>query len=182
MIEPISELLTHLEGHTPTVTYHGAISVELQHMLLHIIEQHSYRMELPRQARKRLIALSVECLNNLYHHAEDRDQEGVGFEQVFFSLGKTVGHCYIASGNFVTKGAAEFLEKRLTQLRKMTVPQLNEHFLQILANPVRSTKGGGGLGLVEMMRKTECNIEFSLKAHHSDRYYFLLVLNLPQPI
>jgi len=181
MTYPLQTLLSTLEDCTPTVTYHGAINADLQNMLRVILEEHTERMEIPKLARKRMLGLSVECLHNLYHHAEDREDAGLGTEQVFFSVGRKKNRCYIACGNFVSESVARFLEKRLGQLKAMSSTELHSHFLDTLAHPGRSTKGGGGLGLVEMMRKTDRNIDFSLRQHHANRYYFMLVLNLPEP-
>lgn len=173
--------MVSLEDCEPALTYHGIMSAELQLMLMHILEEHTQRMGVSRLMQKRMLGLSVECLHNLYHHAEDRQNERLGNEQVFFSVGKKMECCYIATGNFVTKAVASFLEKRLNELKSMSGTDLHALFLQILKHPGRSTKGGGGLGLVEMMRKTDRNIDFNLRQHHADRYYFMLVLNLPEP-
>lgn len=181
MITPLQTLLATLEDCAPTVTYHGAINADLQNMLCAILEEHTERMGIPKLARKRMLCLSVECLHNLYHHAEDREDARLGTEQVFFSVGRKKDRCYIACGNFVSKSVAQFLEKRLGQLKAMTSDELHSLFLDTLAHPGRSTKGGGGLGLLEMMRKTDRNIDFSLVEHHADRYYFMLILNLPVP-
>lgn len=182
MNDPLNELTVALEGCSPEFCYYGMLGDELQSLLMLTTEEHTERMTLPRSMKKRMLSLSVECLQNLYHHAQDDLAVRSGPVRVFFSLGTCQANYYIASGNYVSEVVADFLRDRLEQLLSMSDAELQALFVRLLNTPGHSAKGGGGLGLVEMMRKTKRNIQFNLQPQPDGRYYFTLILNLPEAI
>jgi hypothetical protein len=66
------------------------------------------------------------------------------------------------------------LEKRLVQINKLNVSEIKAQYLQILSNSELSSKGGAGLGLLEMAVKTGNKLDFAFVPFDNDYMYFIL--------
>ena len=62
----------------------------------------------------------------------------------------------IASANIVEKKVVEYLDDRISQLNSLDENELKELRQHILQYSVFSEKGGAGLGLIEIIRRTKC--------------------------
>lgn len=99
--------------------------------------------------RKRLFNVMVEGLDNLTLHTEPAERMSC------FATLLDVGSGYrLFLGNTVPVTTAEMLARRVQLLSEMSDADLKEHFLMLLANDGRTERGGAGLGLVTMARKS----------------------------
>lgn len=99
--------------------------------------------------RKRLVNVLVEALENMHRHAprEHRDTA--------FAILVEHGDGYrMMMGNAIPAATAALLVHRVSILNEMEEVDLKEHFLRLLANDARTDRGGAGLGLITMARKS----------------------------
>ncbi|MGQ9847910.1 MAG: DUF6272 family protein [Bacteroidales bacterium] len=79
----------------------------------------------------------------------------------------------IYSGNWVNQEQKSLLIQKKHQLKGKSKEQLRELYKQQLVNGAISSKGGAGLGFIDMARKTNNNIEFYFFDTQSDLNYFI---------
>lgn len=111
---------------------------------------------------KKIYNILVEALQNLYHHQEIPSKDLLGSltvkglsSYVFCVMTKEDGGNYrITCGNFVLKSKAKNLRDRMDQLNSLNQDELKNLYKLILNNAEFSEKGGGGLGFIEMARKS----------------------------
>ena len=107
--------------------------------------------------RKKVFHIFVECIQNLYHHIEPL---GVakslgGSERVgAILLVKDGDGCRVTTGNFVTKSKEVMLQKRIEQLNSLSVDEVKRLYRETINNSSFSEKGGAGIGMIDMARKT----------------------------
>jgi hypothetical protein len=131
------------------LSFKGEITSELVTSVLQIIETKLGSSEQNEALKKRVFYVLMESLQNLHHHAGVHG-EGSGI----FAISKTDG-CYgITTGNIIPKDNVSSLETRLEEINAMTPEELKKHRQDVLADGKRSTKGGGGLGMIEIARRT----------------------------
>ena len=63
------------------------------------------------------------------------------------------------------------LDARLKEINMMTQEQLKEYYKKVLANGEMSAKGGGGLGMIDIARKTGEKLNFAFMPI-DDKYSF----------
>ncbi len=99
--------------------------------------------------RKRLINVLVEGLENMHRHTPEGERSSG-----FALLVDHVDGYRLVLGNAVPVASAALLVHRVEMLNEMEEVDLKEHFLKLLANDGRTERGGAGLGLITMSRKS----------------------------
>jgi len=157
-------------------SYIGSISGDLISNTLEDVEQKLIeRNEDPKQIKK-IYNVFVEALQNLFHHLdipEDFEIEGSKKENyVIFVFSKINNFAYkLTTGNFVRNEKKHFLRDRIDQINFLTKEELKELYKQVLNNDQFSQKGGGGLGMIDIARKTGNKLEYNF-VEYNMRYSF----------
>jgi hypothetical protein len=120
--------------------------------------------------RKRLFMFVVESLQNLAKHTDFSDMSDMSM--VVYS--KTDEGYMVTTGNVISSENVEELRKRLEEINKLDPDDIRRVYRQMLGNTVFSEKGGAGLGLIEMARKTGNKLDFDFLKIDDDKSYFIL--------
>lgn len=122
--------------------------------------------------------LIAECFQNIVRHGEFALKEG------YFHTKNDKGVFSIISGNVVHNDSIETLRAQLEQLNRLTSEELRDHYKKVLKEGTLSQKGGAGLGLIEMARKSKNKLSFRFAPIDSicSYFYFQLQLKTPQYI
>ena len=131
---------------------------------------------------KKVYNILVEALQNLYHHLEippdeffDQTEYPKGSHFAFFCMLKESSGVYrIKTGNFVRNQTCYFLRDRIEQLNYLSQDELKDLYKIVLNNDEFSEKGGGGLGFIEMARKSGNKFGFDFVRQNKDYLFFIL--------
>ncbi|MBL7952951.1 MAG: hypothetical protein JNM62_14675 [Flavobacteriales bacterium] len=121
---------------------------QLEHLLT-VAEEHSLMARVGVSARKRLFNVLVEGLENVRHHTPQDLMETAFAMLVFEGAGYR-----LFFGNAAPQVTVALLSQRVSILNDMDEADLREHHLKLLANEGRTERGGAGLGLLTMARKS----------------------------
>lgn len=116
--------------------------------------------------------LVAECFQNIVRHNESTIENG------YFLTRNENGVLYIASGNIISNEMIPELTDNLKHLNSLSKDELKEIYLQTLSNNEMSEKGGAGLGLIEMARKTGNKLNFDFKPVNESLSYFYFQIKL----
>jgi hypothetical protein len=149
------------EAEDPFFCYRGAFVEEFTSVILEISEGSKLTNQaLPGITRKMSFML-VECFQNVLKHGEsnykgdfERNHDGL------FSFKNTPEAFYINSINVIRKHDVQKLVQLMEQVNAMNEADLREFYLLNLENNELSSKGGAGLGLIELARKSKEKIAF----------------------
>lgn len=126
-----------------------------------IVEDSMLRVEeqtkdLSQGIKKKAYNIMVECLQNLFFHASPIIRNGkelrIGVCAMMFE--NNIFH--IKMCNYATQKQAMFLVKHVEKINSLDKEGLRSFYKEVLSNQTFSEKGGGGLGLIDMARKS-CN-------------------------
>lgn len=144
-------------------SFKGDITSELITNVLEVIE--SKLDDTPERAkvRKKVYNVMVECLQNLFHHGiKDVTNENNSDKHFGIFVIKRIEFGYkLFSGNFVSNSRIQYLTDRLEQINSMSKEELKSLYKLILNNQEFSNKGGGGLGMIDIARKTESKFHYN---------------------
>ena len=163
----------------PIVEFAGRVSSENITKFIDESEAALNRLEIDRKLKKRVLFVIIESLQNLYHHSYDRQVMGKEAKFGVFLFLKKNDTLSVISGNFLEEQTVLFLKNRIKQLNALTIDEIKDLYKIILNETSLSEKGGGGLGMIDIIRKTKQPIEYDFFDVTKDIAFYEFVLNLP---
>jgi hypothetical protein len=157
--------------------YKGNVDSDVINHVLDTVEDKMVEGNEQSRLRKKVYNVLVESLQNLYHHVdrvpddfEDQTAEKYGLLAI-----KKVDRGYkIITGNFVHTENIEKLEEKIKRINRSSHEEIKELYKFILNHQRISAKGGGGLGLVDIARKTGNKLEYTFKEYNNKYSFFYL--------
>ncbi len=161
-------------------SFKGTITGEAVTLMLEEIEREFENVNESSKIIRKLYNIIVEVLQNLFHHVEEVPEELKGeYEPRFalFSLIKTGDNFKICTVNFLKNEKIQFLKDRIDQINFLQKEELKALYKIILNNQEFSNKGGGGLGLIDISRRSGSKIEYSFhKITDTHSFYIMEVV------
>ncbi|MEO6882726.1 MAG: SiaB family protein kinase [Bacteroidia bacterium] len=176
----IYDFYDKMERNNVMLSFKGDITADLLTSILQIMESKLDNMQEEPKIKKKVYNVLVECLQNLYHHMDDL--ELVDFEpqepvrSAIFMIGKLENSYNIITGNYIRSGNVESLKKRLDEINLLSKEQLKDYYKEVLSNGEMSQKGGGGLGMIDIARKTGQKLNYNFM--EVDQKYSFFSLNI----
>lgn len=144
-----------------SLAYMGEFDDELTGNLMRTNETSIHESQ---KFKKKLSFLIAECFQNIIRHADKPEIITRTNNKPKIFLLRNVGKDhYISSTNLIVNTKKEELEAKLNSINTLTAEQLKSVYLWSLANNELSDKGGGGLGLIEMARKSGFPLEYDFE-------------------
>src|ERR1043165_4250163 len=172
MMLNIYDFYDKMERNNIMLSFKGDITSELLTSVLQIMESKLDNLQEEPKIKKKVYNVLVECLQNLYHHLDEVSQDqNDKIRSAIFMIGKIDNQYNIITGNYIKNSNIEGLKKRLDDINLLTKEELKEYYKLILNNGEMSVKGGGGLGMIDIARKTGQKLNFSFSPV-DDKYSF----------
>ena len=130
-----------------------------------------------RRIKKKVYNVLVECLQNLYHHVDQPPEEADVDEKDRYGavvLSKDGTFIRISTGNFVKKEKIDSIKDRIDQVNSLSDDEVKMLYRVILSNSEFSDKGGGGLGMLDIVRKTGNKLEYNFFQVDDEYIFFAL--------
>ncbi len=173
----IQDYYSELNNGDVLLAYKGSISSELINNVLDTIESKLQDFDEHSKIRKKVYNVLVESLQNLYHHIDDLPEEYKReFDERFGILvvSREDERYKISTGNFIRNNHIEDLEAKINKINSLDRDELKEMYKYILNHQKLSEKGGGGLGLVDIARKTGHKLDYSFRVFNDEYNFFIL--------
>jgi Family of unknown function (DUF6272) len=157
--------------------YKGNVDSDVINHVLDTVEGKMVEVDEQSKLRKRVYNVLVESLQNLYHHVDSvpEDYEDQTAEKYGLLVVKKVEGGYkIVTGNFVQSENIEKLEEKIKRINRSSNEEIKELYKFILNHQRISAKGGGGLGLVDIARKTGNKLDYAFMKYNEKYSFFYL--------
>lgn len=149
----------------------GSFNSAITDNILFLTEGNLLELDTPKVAKK-VYYLMVEGLQNITRH-QYHDESGSPFDGALFIINRREQAYSITYGNWVSSEVKGQLEENLSTIIAKDASELKEYYLEILNNSGFSTKGGAGLGLIDMARKSSGKINFEFAPVEGGFFYYL---------
>ncbi len=174
-IHEIFDLYDSMERKNIMLSFKGEMSTELLTSILQIIENKLDRFGESSKVKKRMFNIMVECLQNLHHHITKPAQDaGRDLPSVIVMVAKNVTGYSIITGNFMEGAEVAPLKDRLEEINSMDKDQIKDLYKSVLADGKMSEKGGGGLGMIDIARKSGEKLDFGFIPFGDGKSFFSL--------
>lgn len=155
--------------------YEGKVDREVLLQTLPEVENILTALDVERQSKRKIVNIAIETLQNLQLHAYANGQEDYGISPLFV-LSKSDKCIAITIGNLVAKDEQAVLEDKILKINSLNDQEVKFLYGVIMKQTVVkfSTKGGAGLGLIDMKKKSGNNLDFRFQDVDNDVCYFSL--------
>jgi len=156
------------------VAYKGTINADVIADTLGLVETKLDDLLEHSLVRKKLYNVLVECLQNLYHHVDSVQVSDSSQNFGAFVLSRTDTGYRISTGNMVKSDKSLILKEKIDKINSLSKDELKDFYKFVLNNQTFSEKGGGGLGLIDMARKTGNKLEYQFSSFNPEFDFFNL--------
>lgn len=182
MLDRVVDLYRKLERERIMLSFKGGLSSELVTALLGIIERKMELIEPDQRLRKRVFNVVMECLQNLYHHHARAEAAGDPVREedaqgVVMIAHDTQGYS-VLTGNAMATGEVDRLKEHLDRVNGCNATELRELYQRTLNDGRYGRSGGGGLGIIDMARKSGGKLEYGFVPLDKENAFFSLNVNV----
>jgi hypothetical protein len=150
--------------------YRGVVKNENSVPLLMLLEKEMENSEFGFVGRKRLFMFVLESLQNVSRHSNNSQHADMSL--VVYS--KTDNGYTVTTGNVLPTSGIDDLRLRLDEINNLETKEIRNVYRQMLSAAEFSTKGGAGLGLIEMAKKTGNKLDYDFVPLDNEYSYFVL--------
>lgn len=197
------ELYSHLVHEQVLLAYNGEIDGELIDMLVQLTEKALKKASSVLKVRKKIVNILIESLQNTYHYIhgliEKQDEslskvikspfliickdpyQKISVEDTITEekeIATEDENYWILVGNWIDRPNAQNLKSRIDYLQNLTEDELQEYYIKVLNKDELPTEGGAGLGLIDMMRRSQRQVFFEFKETEEDFSVFMLKIKV----
>ena len=150
------ELYDGFKGSELSYIYHGHFSQKITDLIIMLAEASMNQAGESSKIKKRVFSIMVESLQNITRH-----QDVVDEHQGFFAIEQKDGNYFVTTVNHIYNSNIEHVDGLLKKLQGLECEDLKSYYKEVLIKNQISEKGGAGLGLIEIAKKSNNKI-----SHH----------------
>ncbi len=157
--------------------YRGVFSDSLTEKILLLNENNVAKNNALGSSKKRISFLLVESFQNILKYGDVLNQNEESNKGMFIIklLNNTL---YITSVNIVQQVDAEKIKTNIDYINSIKKEDLKKVYIERLSDMTYQTNKGAGLGFMEMVRKSQNNLEYSFKEIDSNHSTFFLTIKI----
>ena len=159
--------------------YKGEMNHQIMRSFAFMANRKIAEKNLPTSIRKRVFHIMIECLQNITKHSDDYDKNDRQIGNGLFIVGQEKESFYVVTGNLVRNEKLKALEERLITINSADRNMLKKIFLKQMMEGKLNEKGGAGLGLIDIARKSGKKLFYHFVPYDNQRHYFLLAVTIP---
>ena len=157
--------------------YKGDFTQDSIKPILRMIEENIGHQPDEFSIKKKVFLVLVEILQNMSKHSSPSNSDGTYREGIFL-IGKKDEQYYISSGNLIGNQKINALKSQLNKINGLDKSSLKDLHKKILKESEISTKGGAGLGLIFIARKSSEKIGFDFIPIDDQSSFFALKVQI----
>jgi hypothetical protein len=153
--------------------YRGHFDQNITDNILLLTEASLEKEEQSSKVRKRIYSIMVEGLQNITRHQDDSEEASQEYYGIFV-IQKKGEKYYITTGNVADTSNIDTLKKLLEKINSLEKDALKDYYKEVLEEGSLSNKGGAGLGLIDMARKSGNKLLYEFVSINEKYSYFYL--------
>lgn len=150
--------------------YRGIVTNENSVPLLMLLEKEMENSQFGITGRKRLFMFVLESLQNVSRHSDQSLHTNMSI--VLYS--KTETGYTVTTGNVLPSTQIADLKIKLEEINHLEPDEIRKVYREMLARSEFNDKGGAGLGLIEMAKKTGNKLDYDFVTIDDIYSYFIL--------
>ncbi|OFX67041.1 MAG: hypothetical protein A2X12_02770 [Bacteroidetes bacterium GWE2_29_8] len=159
--------------------YEGDFSQDILKAVLSMTEKQLESIGEDGKIKKKVFNIMVECLQNICKHTEDNKIK-INHKSAIFMVGFENEEYFICTGNPIKQENVELLKMKLAEINNLDKEGLKALYMEVVSRGAISDRGGAGLGLIDIARKSGKKLEYSFEEMEKDYLFFSLLIRIPR--
>ena len=176
------EMYRRMENDDIILAFKGDITEELLASVFQIMEWRLEKSPAELRLKKKVNNILVECLQNVYHHMKDftehEEHKHYAGTAMFIICQDKNNRIRIITGNYLLNSDVENLKNKMDSINTMTSEELKLHYRDKLKNASFSEKGGAGLGMIDIARKSGNKLDYRFDPLNERISFFSLMISV----
>lgn len=176
------DLLRKMDAENIVLAYKGEINADLLEAVYSMMNRHLEGTKISHDRKKKFFHILIESLQNVFHHqvAMPTGLSDINVAMTGFVIKSNREDSYtIITGNYLLNIEIDNLKKKLDEVNNLSPEALRSHYQQTLAGNKFSEKGGAGLGIIEMARKSGNKLNYEFASVNNEYSFFSLAIIIP---
>ncbi len=173
----ISDFIATFSDSEVLMNFHGEVNEQRIGSILGEVEQKLEATEEDFKKQRKVYNILVEGLQNLYHHTDAMaDGNDVESKTATFVLGRKESEYAVLTANYIEVDNIAPLKAKLDKINSLDKDGLRSYYKEVLDNGKYSVHGGGGLGMIDIARKSGNKLEYDFSDVND--YFGLYILKI----
>ena len=176
----MTTLFEKLKNDKICLSYLGSFDDDVTDKLIGISEYYLENNAELSKLKNKVSFLIAECFQNIVRHKEPQNNtlKPSNTHSDFFQLNVLDDRTVLTSCNLINEKFVADLERKLIQVNSLDAGGLKNLYNQVMLNDGFSEKGGAGLGLIEMARKSGLPLKYLFRQAGEGFQRFFLSLEI----
>ena len=172
----LDEWFSEAKSGNVLISFKGEITSEIITSLIEETENKIAEHKVSNNLKKISFHIVVESLQNLFHHGLSLEEGKPKFGAYVLLFSENI--LRIITGNYITYDKVQIISDRINQINSMSKDELKILYKLILNNEEFSEKGGGGLGMIDIARKTGSKLMYEFIPVDEKVLFYVLKINI----
>lgn len=155
-----------------SLVYLGEFNHEITKMFTSMAEDEMDRKNEERSTKKKVYHVMVETLQNMNKHSDGISEDQIG--KGLFIIGRKEDTYYVLTSNRILNTRIPMLQNMIERINEATIPELKQMYMKQIKEGKLSDKGGAGLGLIDIARKTGEKYQYQFLPIDEKYCFFIL--------
>ena len=160
--------------------YQGPFNFEIIGHLLNSLKDETESRKISLPMYKKILSVMIEALENVFKYSEFFENENELFPDYYpkFLLQGLNNEYFVTTSNPILNKDIERLSDHIKTINSLDREGLRQMFRNTLTNGKFSSKGGAGLGFIEMAKVSGEDIDFSFSPINEWFSYYTCKINI----
>lgn len=163
-----------MQEHGLNLVYEGEVNQAITKAFTSLAEQNLNEDQEEKSTVRKVYHVMVECLQNIYKHADSTPEKKEKKSQGIFIVGHDSGGYTICTGNTVNSDKVDEISELLDRINQMDQDEIKDYYKKQMKEGVLSEKGGAGLGFIDISRKSGSKLDYRFETIDGKNSFFIL--------
>ena len=166
--------------------YKGELTFDLVTSIISTLEERLEELEPNRKVKKKFYNVATECIQNLYYHLDEVNGDELRINtydanSALIMIAARKRFYSIQTGNYLPMAKVKDVKRRLDEINSVAPDELRDLYKKVLNEQEFSDKGTGGLGFIDIARKTGGQkLRYKFQEVTAEVAYFTFQIRLPR--
>ena len=182
-LKRIYNLYQTMEQEKIILSFNGVVTADVLTAVLDIMETKMTQLDESSKTKKKVFNVLVECLQNLYHHIDERIfdmNELRRHKSALVMVVRNEKSFLIQTGNYIDNALVKDLDAKLQKINSLDKEHLREYYREVLGNGAITEKGTAGLGMIDIARKSGQKLDYKFTKIDDISSFFSLNIKVTQ--